>query len=73
MAAVGLGRAELRKTAQTLIDALSDSSPQVRTALAWALGRIEVREAETALVTLLQTDRDARVRQAAAWALGDMF
>jgi hypothetical protein len=72
VAVVGLGLSEVPMQPAPLLRALRDQSPAVRRAAAWAVGEREMKEAEDALIDLLQRDSDARVRQAAAWALGNI-
>ena len=49
-----------------------DNSPAVRRVAAWALGKLEAREAIDALTEALARDADARVREMSAWALGNI-
>lgn len=72
LALLGLGFAEDEGTVRHVIATLDDASVRIRAAGAWALGRIESREALPALTRALQTDSDPSVRQAAAWAIGSM-
>ena len=56
-----------------MVGRLSDASPSVRRAAAWALGQMEVKKAVPALLILLARDSDPRVRQTAAWAIDSLF
>lgn len=56
----------------SLIKCLFDDVPEVRSRVAWALGKIEATEAMDELVKALG-DKDWRVRKSAARALGDMY
>ena len=49
-----------------------DNSPAVRRVAAWALGKLEAREAIDALSEALARDADVRVREMSAWALGNI-
>jgi HEAT repeat protein len=49
-----------------------DNSPAVRRVAAWALGKLEAREAIDALSETLARDSDVRVREMSAWALGNI-
>jgi len=82
VAAIGLGFAGRRRTetaaasagaaaGPALIAALRDGEAEVRTAAAWALGRLEVHDAVPALMTAMR-DPSAWVRESAAAALGEI-
>ncbi len=63
---------ERRWDADDLGAFIADKNPAVRARAALAAGRIGDERAITALVTLLQTDRDISVRAWAAFALGEI-
>lgn len=65
-----LARMRHRAASSLLATALVDETPVVRLAAAHALGRLDVRQADTTLGELARTDDDARVRRAAQRALG---
>ena len=71
-AALGLGHLEDERAVAPLVARLEieDDMPVVREQTAWALGRIESRDATAALASTLQKDAHEKVREQAAWALG---
>lgn len=57
---------------RSLINALSDSSAEVRKSAAYSLGRLRATDAVTALQRLVERDPSVRVREMSVWALGNM-
>ncbi len=68
---MGYKQAEIPGTAQLLIDALDERSPEVRAWAAWKLGELRYLEAGPRLVTTLD-DRSPGVRAYSASALGKL-
>jgi HEAT repeat protein len=67
-----LGRMEQAQANDRLLEALRDTSPQVREMAAMGLGVAEPETALAPLVSALSDDVEPRVRVMAAWALGEL-
>jgi len=67
-----LGRIGDRTAAAPIRQALRDEEDVVRDAGAGALGSLEDQDSIDELLTVVRTDRVARVRRTAAWALGSL-